>query len=52
MSAAITVRCVSCKHERHVRADDDAKVGPICEKCYSPMVVVRVEVKRKREKKP
>lgn len=47
--AVVTVQCVGCKKRRDIRegeieSGDD--IGPMCDKCYLPMVAIEAKVRR------
>ena len=41
----ITVKCVGCGYKKEV--GEEQKDIPICEKCFMPMIVEKVEVEDK-----
>ncbi len=45
-SFKVVVECVSCKTRKEIDPRDVDEFGPSCDKCYSPMIVIRAEIRR------
>lgn len=41
MEKVIIAKCVECGHKQEIKAGEE----PMCEKCMSPMVAIRAELK-------
>jgi hypothetical protein len=41
MEKVVIAKCVSCEHQQDIKEGQE----PICEKCFSPMVAVRAELR-------
>ena len=47
--AIVTVQCVSCHTRRDIREGEiEPGEQPFCEKCYSPAVPIKAEVRERR----
>jgi hypothetical protein len=45
-SFKVLVECVGCKTRKEIDPRDVDELGPSCDKCYMPMVVIRAEIRR------
>ena len=46
MEKIVIVECMGCKHKKEIKADELGKDEvPICDKCFMPMVAVKVIIK-------